>query len=1213
MRLNSSRAGIERKILTSILWVGILPMAVAFIVGYVTARSGQTKAVQQTLLASVDTTAEGIRLLVEERLQRASNLASDPLVLDVMAPDSSGVPRAAISDEQAATLLPLLRHRGANPGDAASVISIYTESGHLLVSSDAPLARGQLPPEWLETLDRARIVEFGQVPIGESRFSSLIVCPITLPGTGGKIVGYLGLQSGVSTLLRYAMGEYGGPGEAGRRIDHYQYLVKLPTGADVIAYFEWPSNGASPEIRLVTAVDPRLREKMASGAPGGAFSLSDYRSRGPGSEVDVLMAYRTIEDAGSDDLKVCLLVYRPTDKVYYDLNLGASLGLLGCVVFIAFLCVNAYRDVHNNIVRPVSLLNEGAQIIRQGDFDLKLKIGTGDEIEELATSFNKMAVALKRNIRQLEESEENYRSLVTSMRDGIYQTDKHGAITFINLAGAEILGFPSIEEAMGKNLRQLFQEEFETGPFSEGFDGGEMGERSRVWMRRLDDRRICVELSRTPVMSPDAELLGVEGIFRDVTKNVRLEQEARERSERISAINQIANVINSSLEAGRLYESLVAELKKLLDFDYAAVALMSERGTAFDGRQLWPEDERGLGYTFSLDAQGSCSGWVARERRCLLVEDLKAGLSPFAHEFPPDAKSCLCVPLYATGRIIGTLNLASNDPAAYSIHDVEVIEQMAPHLAVAIRNAQLLVNLQLSLEEVTRAREKLHEANEELKTLDELKTNLLSNVSHELRTPLVSVMGYSDMIINGKAGPINNTQREYLAISMRNIEKLVTLIENLLDFSRLHRGDERLVFDTFDLVDCARGSIQIVKPVSDSRNIAIELDADEEPILVEGDKGKLGQVFNNLLSNALKFNDNGGRVDVSLKLGSGWVDVSVVDTGIGIPPEAIQKVFTRFYQYDGSSTRKYGGTGIGLSIAQDIMRLHGSSIGVTSEVGKGSAFRFRMNLAGGRRVTGEPGELPHPEDTHVLIELVSNDRALGIQIRSVITAEGMDLIHASTLDHATNLALKYSPDCIVVDMDSGEDGRSLIEEVLKNTYTGSLPIVLMTNDDALYEQYRPLVSARVRRSFRKSSLLSGIQHALSQQLNLGDPVGDKILCVDDDSEILGFMRSCLGAEGFAVDTCSSGEEGLKMAEGREYGLILLDIAMPGMDGWEMCRRIKADPELSRIKVYMVTAKPIDQNKTRLQECGADGFLLKPFRPEDLVQLVQGLEIRTVAQ
>lgn len=248
-----------------------------------------------------------------------------------------------------------------------------------------------------------------------------------------------------------------------------------------------------------------------------------------------------------------------------------------------------------------------------------------------------------------------------------------------------------------------------------------------------------------------------------------------------------------------------------------------------------------------------------------MVADLTTDELPCGDQFPDDIRSCLCVPLYATGRIIGTLNLGSKRRHAFGQRDADVLEQMAPHVAVAIRNAQLLDNLQQSLQEVTRAREELHAANEELKTLDEMKTNLLSNVSHELRTPLVSVMGYTDMIFNGKVGAINDTQREYLGISLRNIEKLVTLIENLLDFSRLHRGAEQLNFDTFDLTDCARASVQLIQPVADERGIYVELRAPEAMVLVEGDKGKMGQIFTNLLSNAVKFNHDGGVVTVEVR------------------------------------------------------------------------------------------------------------------------------------------------------------------------------------------------------------------------------------------------------------------------------------------------------------------------------------------------------------
>ena len=467
--------------------------------------------------------------------------------------------------------------------------------------------------------------------------------------------------------------------------------------------------------------------------------------------------------------------------------------------------------MNNNIIRPVSLLNEGAQIIRQGDLELKLKIDTQDEIEELAMSFNQMAAALKQNIYELEESEERYRSLITSMRDGIFQSDIPGNISLVNPAGVSILGYDNAEGIIGTTLKEHFVEEIDYARVSNELLRNQYIERTRVWMKKRNAPAICIELAISRVYDDEGEYIGMEGTFRDVTRNVQLEQSAQERSERISAINQIANAINSSLEAGRVFDSIVVEVRKLVTFDYAAVALLEDQSDVFETRQLWPEsgpNEK----VVRVDGEGSCAAWVARERQCLTLEELDNEGDTFKGQFPDYVKSCLCVPLYATGRIVGTLNLGSKFIGAFSGHEEEVLEQMSPHVAVAIRNAKLLENLQLSLEEVTRAREKLHDVNEELKTLDDLKTNLLSNVSHELRTPLVAVMGYTDMILNGKVGPINEIQMEYLEISLRNIEKLVTLIENLLDFSKLHRGDEDLLFDTFDLVDCAATALQTVKP-----------------------------------------------------------------------------------------------------------------------------------------------------------------------------------------------------------------------------------------------------------------------------------------------------------------------------------------------------------------------------------------------------------------
>ena len=1197
MRGTQRRASIERKILTPILWVGIIPVTIAIIVGYGIAYEGQRKAVLRTLLTAAQTTASGLQLALDSRLRTVDALSRNP---EVIAALSTG---AHLTDDAKTALLNRLKLETSGGTEGPSVYSVYDANAVLLVSTREPSEKDRVQEKWITDVQRACFVDF-YYAYDEGRYLARSAAPVFAPNTHERI-GFVCEDQDPLRLLYYALGQDAPRASDASGKDVYQIAYRNQRGGLLMNYLD----PGPPAVLRLDDADLRLQEIVndPNRQNFGAQRLRNYKTQK--IYVDVMLAYCRFMGATAES-DIYVVVYRPAAAVFANINWWAFYSVIGGSLTITLFLIIAYRNVHNNIVLPLSLLNEGAQIIRQGDLDLKLKIFTGDEVEELASSFNKMALHLSQNVRQLEESEEKYRSLINSMRDGIYQTDPEGVITFLNPAGAEILGFLEPDEAQGLSLRDMFLEEIDHARIFGELSKQVFVERTRIWMKRKDGREICVELSGNRVVDEEGAVVGVEGVFRDVTAADRFEKQARERSERIRAINQIANVINSSLESGRLHESLTVELKKLANFDYAAVGLFDERGEGYEKRQLWPE-QRLSGPSSVLAASAAATAWVARNRKSLSVDDLREEEEDFSSEFPEGTRSCLCVPLHATGRIIGTLNLGANRPGAFSKHDVEVIEEISPHIAVAMRNARLLDNLQQSLEEVTRAREKLHEANEELKTLDEMKTNLLSNVSHELRTPLVSVMGYTDMMFNRKVGPVNEVQAEYLGIIMRNIEKLVTLIENLLDFSRLHRGTEKMVFATFDLVDCARSSIQTIQPVADSRSIEIRLEGGEEKICIEGDKGKMGQVFNNLLSNAVKFNSSGGRVTVHLQCKEESVEVMVSDTGIGIPAEALDKVFTRFYQYDSSSTRKYGGTGIGLSIAQDIVRLHGSRITVTSELGKGTTFRFSLPLKGDKE--GESGggaDAPLPSETHLLIELVTMDRGLNLQIHDLLIPEGMNLVHASQEESALELVRRYHPDCLLVDADSaaeppGEQGaQPLLEALLADAEASALPLILLTNNDALYGHYRARVAGRIRQGFRKSVLLSGIHYALNQDLSAGEPLGNKILCVDDDPEILIFITRLLSAEGYTVESCGLGQEALEKVATRAYGLVLLDIAMPGLDGWEVCQMIKSDSYLAGIKVHLVTAKPIDRTSERLQDVGADGFLLKPFRAEDLIELVR---------
>jgi len=884
-----------------------------------------------------------------------------------------------------------------------------------------------------------------------------------------------------------------------------------------------------------------------------------------------------------------------------------AVALLMGGVLVGFFCLVEYRRVHNNIVRPVRLLNEGTRIVGHGDLELKLKIATGDEIEELAASFNRMALDLKRKIRQLEESEEKYRGVVTSMKEGIYRTNATGEITFLNMAAAQIFGYNNPDEAVGINITTFYVEEIDAARMNSGLRARGYVDRFRFWMTRKDGHAICVETSSNLIRDEAGNVVGVEGIFRDVTEQIRLERETKEKAGRLAVISEITNAINSSLDADRVYETIAVKVRKLVQFDCAGIALQSDSADSMEVFGLWPlSGEEQASATEYVPDDKSGLHWVMENARALVVETEQeaSDLTDLSRILGTEVRSCVYIPLFSKERLTGAFVLGRKSDDLFSRYDLEVLGQIAGQIGVAVENARLFKNLVNSFEEVKKAQEKLAKAHEELKTFDQMKTNLLSNVSHELRTPLVSIMGYTDMILREKVGGLNKTQKEYLTISLRNVEKLVTLIENLLDFSRLHRGTEKPVFGVVDLVELAKASVQVIRPVADRRNISVELNAPEEGLVVEGDREKLSQVFDNLLSNAAKFNSNDGSVVVELRTDSANnAQVSVRDTGIGIPREALDKVFTRFYQFDSSSTRKYGGTGIGLSIAQDIVRMHGGRISVTSEVRKGSTFTFTLPLVLRDEQLEEARRRSLPE-TRGLVELVTKDIELAESIKAQLSNEGINVMHVTGRDEAVRLAGKHLPDCVAIDAGvDGHGGRTVAERLKHDAYSSRIPIVLITEDGQDSECPDAWVTARVSRVYRKGRLVSTINYVMGLSGRQMPPEGDKVLVVDDDPDVTEFLSNVLGGEGYDVICARSGQEALERLKDGGIGLVLLDIAMPEMDGWEVCRRIRGEPEYGNVCIYIVTAKPEASIGKRIASSGADGYLIKPFRTEDILAKV----------
>lgn len=270
------------------------------------------------------------------------------------------------------------------------------------------------------------------------------------------------------------------------------------------------------------------------------------------------------------------------------------------------------------------------------------------------------------------------------------------------------------------------------------------------------------------------------------------------------------------------------------------------------------------------------------------------------------------------------------------------LDQVVTEQIIQLRNALQAANRSLE-ERVQHRTAELQSALERLSELSQMKANFISNISHELRTPLTHVKGYIELMVSESLGAITPEQKHALHITQQSTVRLEGLIDDLIMFSLASRGELSLKLETVDIGRLANMSVRAVEQKGKDRGVSVHTVLDKDLPLVQADSQKIAWALGQLLDNAIKFTSSGGRVVLGVQRETAnLVIVSVIDTGIGIPPHRIEEIFEPFHQLDGSSTRKYGGTGIGLSLVRQIVEAHGSMLEVQSADGKGSTFKFPL-------------------------------------------------------------------------------------------------------------------------------------------------------------------------------------------------------------------------------------------------------------------------------
>ncbi|PYQ14584.1 MAG: hypothetical protein DMF80_11985 [Acidobacteria bacterium] len=353
--------------------------------------------------------------------------------------------------------------------------------------------------------------------------------------------------------------------------------------------------------------------------------------------------------------------------------------------------------------------------------------------------------------------------------------------------------------------------------------------------------------------------------------------------------------------------------------------------------------------------------------------------------------------------------------------------------------------LKENVQQLEESNVKLAAANDELKELDRLKSDLLANVSHELRTPLTAIKGYTDYILERKLGPISDKQEKGLVVVQRNLDRLSKSINALLDFSRMDVGRIALNIQPFllgPLVDQIHTSL---RSELEKKRLSFRSELDPELPSVIADREKVAAVLENLIINAIKFTPEGGSIAVSAARLSGAArpsaEIRVADTGVGIPHDQIGKVFNRFHQVDGSSTRRFGGVGLGLAIVKTILEAHGAAIEVESQPGRGSAFRFVLPVLEKQEAQPREERPRAAAEAGVVLVMAEEAEALG-QVRGALEADGLAVLGASTAAEAASLAAERRPEAVLVDVNPpAPEGWELLRRLCRQGATRDLPVV----------------------------------------------------------------------------------------------------------------------------------------------------------------------------
>ena len=412
---------------------------------------------------------------------------------------------------------------------------------------------------------------------------------------------------------------------------------------------------------------------------------------------------------------------------------------------------------------------------------------------------------------------------------------------------------------------------------------------------------------------------------------------------RLKILLEVIKAMSAETDFDRLLQLIMEESTRAMEAERSTLFLVDhERGELWSRVALGLEERKEIRFKSHL----GIAGHVATTGELLNIPEAYDD-SRFNQEVDRQTgyrtKTILCMPVRSKeGTIVGVLQVLNKRAGVFTAADEEMLDALSSQAAIALENARLY--------------EDLRRAYADLKQLDAMKGNFLANISHELRTPLAPIIGYVDMLLSGRPGPLTDRQRSHLTVVEQAVQRLQALIEGLLAFVQMDQGELNIQTRPSSLGLLLEERARLIASRAKEKGLTVEAGVPPGLPNVQMDSQQIARAVLLMLDNAIKFTPSGGRISLVAKpcgvsddtppdWKHGYVEVSVTDTGIGIPADEIPRIFEKFYQVDASATRSYGGTGLGLALVKQIMDAHKTRVTVESAPHAGSTFRFRLPIA----------------------------------------------------------------------------------------------------------------------------------------------------------------------------------------------------------------------------------------------------------------------------